>query len=264
MCREDAGKLIHQTAIVDPSAKIADDVEIGPYTIIGADVEIGPGTVVGPHVVINGPTRIGANNRIFQFCSLGEEPQDKKYAGEPTTLVIGDNNTIREYVTMNRGTVQDGGVTSVGNDNWIMAYVHIAHDCHIGNNTIMANATSLAGHVTLGDNCILGGFTVVHQFCKIGAYSFSALGTIVLKDIPPYVMVSGNPARAHGINFEGLKRRNVSMDTVKTIKRAYKVLYKSGELLESARAIIADMAKDCDELQLMVEFLENSDRGIVR
>ena len=199
--------MIHATAIVDPKAEIAPDVEIGAYSVIGPDVRIGSGTRIGAHVVIQGPTTIGRNNRIFHFCSLGEEPQDKKYAGEPTTLEIGDGNTIREYCTFNRGTIQDAGATRIGNDNWVMAYVHIAHDCQIGNNTIFANNSSLAGHVVVHDYAILGGFTLIHQFCKIGSHVITAVGSVVFKDIPPYVTAAGYDAKPHGINSEGLKRR---------------------------------------------------------
>ncbi|NNM80331.1 MAG: acyl-ACP--UDP-N-acetylglucosamine O-acyltransferase, partial [Gallionella sp.] len=202
--------MIHQTAIVHPDAKLASDVEIGAYTLIGAHVEIASGTVVGPHVVINGHTRIGKNNRIFQFSSLGEIPQDKKYANEPTRLEIGDNNTIREFCTFNLGTVQDAGVTRMGDDNWIMAYVHIAHDCQVGSHTIMANGATLGGHVHVGDWVFLGGLSGVHQFVRIGAHAMTGFQTRLAQDLPPYVTVAGNPAEAHGINSEGLKRRGFS------------------------------------------------------
>ncbi|HEY6094445.1 MAG TPA: acyl-ACP--UDP-N-acetylglucosamine O-acyltransferase [Gallionellaceae bacterium] len=254
----------HPTAIIHPGAKLADDVQVGPYSIIGEHVEIGAGTTIGPHVVINGHTRIGKNNRIFQFCSLGEIPQDKKYANEPTRLEIGDNNTIREFCTFNLGTVQDGGVTSVGNNNWIMAYVHLAHDCHVGNNTIFANNAQLAGHVTVNDYAILGGFTAVHQFCLIGSHVITGMGTILFQDIPPYVTVSGNPAAPHGINSEGLKRRGFSSPAIMAIKRAYKSLYRAGLTLDEAKAAIAAQAADHPELKLMTDFLEQSQRGIVR
>ncbi len=256
--------MIDSRAIVDPGAQLADDVEVGPFSIIGPDVEIGPGTTVGPHVIIRGPTRIGRENRIFQFASVGEEPQDKKYAGEPTRLEIGDRNLIREYVTINRGTVQDRGVTSVGSDNWIMAYVHIAHDCDVGNNTILANAASLAGHVTVEDYAILGGFTLVHQFCRIGAHCFSAMGSAIAKDVPPYVMVSGNPAKPHGLNTEGLKRRGFSAEATRAMRNAYKALYMSGLKLDEARERIAAMADANPELEVMRDFLAASKRSIVR
>lgn len=255
---------IHPTAIVDPRARIAPDAEIGPYTIIGENVEIGAGCRIGPHAVITGHTRIGRNNRIYQFVSLGEAPQDKKYGGEPTRLEIGDNNTIREFCTFNCGTAQDTGVTRVGNDNWIMAYVHLAHDCRIGNHTIFANNAQLAGHVDVGDYSILGGFTVVHQFCHIGAYSITAMGTIVLQDIPPYVTASGNSAQPYGINAEGLKRHGFSAATIMMLKRAYKTLYKDGLTLEEAKKQLAQQVPLCSEIAAVLEFLASSTRGIIR
>ena len=257
-------ELRHPTAIIHPNAKLADDVSVGPYTIIGEHVEIGAGTTVGPHVVINGHTSIGKNNRIFQFSSLGEIPQDKKYANEPTRLEIGDNNMIREFCTFNLGTAQDKGVTRVGNNNWIMAYVHLAHDCQVGNNTIFANNAQLAGHVIVDDYAILGGFTVVHQFVQIGAHVITGMGSILFQDIPTYVTVSGNPAAPHGTNSEGLKRRGFSSAAVMAIKRAYKILYKSGMTLEEAKAALATQADEHPELQAMVEFLGRTQRGIVR
>jgi UDP-N-acetylglucosamine acyltransferase len=254
----------HPTAIIHPQAKLADDVEIGAYSIIGEHVEIGGGTVVGPHVVIDGHTRIGQNNHIFQFSSLGAIPQDKKYAGEPTRLEIGDNNVIREFCTFNLGTEQDGGVTRVGNNNWIMAYVHLAHDCQVGNHTIFANNAQLAGHVLVDDYAILGGFTVVHQFVQIGAHVITGMGTILLQDLPPYVTASGNPSAPHGINSEGLKRRGFSGAAIMAIKRAYKTLYKSGLSLEEAKDVIQAQSEEHPELDLLVEFLARSERGIVR
>jgi UDP-N-acetylglucosamine acyltransferase len=254
----------HPTAIIHSGAKLADDVEIGAYSIIGEHVEIGAGTHIGPHVVIGGHTRIGKNNRIFQFSSLGEIPQDKKYADEPTRLEIGDNNTIREFCTFNLGTAQDAGVTRVGNNNWIMAYVHLAHDCQIGNHTIFANNAQLAGHVVVEDYAILGGFTVVHQFCQIGSHVITGMGTILLQDIPPYVTVSGNPAAPHGTNSEGLKRRGFSSAAVMAIKRAYKTLYKSGLSLEQAKDAILEQAAEHPELNVLADFLNHSQRGIVR
>jgi UDP-N-acetylglucosamine acyltransferase len=254
--------LIHPTALVDASARLGDNVEIGAYSVIGAGVEIGDGTWVGPHVVINGPTKIGRENRIFQFASLGEQPQDKKYAGEPTTLEIGDRNTIREFCTFNRGTIQDAGATRVGNDNWIMAYVHIAHDCQVGNQSIFANNAQLAGHVQVGDWAILGGFTVVHQFVRIGVHSMTAMGTILLQDLPPYVTASGNPSAPHGINSEGLKRRGFSAEAIAALKRAYKALYRNGLKLEEATAQIA--AENMKELTLLSDFLAAPGRGIIR
>ena len=256
--------LIHSTAIVDPGAKLANRVEVGAYSVIGAHVEIGEDTRIGPHVVINGHTRIGKNNRIFQFTSLGEQPQDKKYAGEPTRLEIGDGNTIREFCTLNVGTAQDVGVTRLGNDNWLMAYVHLAHDCQVGNHTIFANNAQLAGHVQVGDYAILGGFTVVHQFCHIGAHSITAMGTILLQDLPTYVTASGNTAKPYGINSEGLKRRGFSTEAVTRIKRAYKTLYKSGLTLEQAKQALTDQSAEAPELLPLLEFLNTSTRGIVR
>lgn len=255
---------IHPTAIVDPRARIAPDAEIGPYTIIGEHVEIGAGCRIGPHAVITGHTRIGRNNRIYQFVSLGEVPQDKKYGGEPTRLEIGDGNTIREFCTFNCGTAQDTGVTRVGNDNWIMAYVHLAHDCRIGNHTIFANNAQIAGHVDVGDYSILGAFTVVHQFCHIGAYSITAMGTIVLQDIPPYVTASGNSAQPYGINTEGLKRHGFSAATIMMLKRAYKTLYKAGLTLDEAKKQLAQQVPQCLEIAAVLEFLASSTRGIIR
>jgi UDP-N-acetylglucosamine acyltransferase len=256
--------VIHPTAIVDPRARIAADAAIGAYSTIGPDVEIGAGTWIGSHVVIDGHTRIGAGNRIHPFSSIGGPPQDKKYAGEPTRLEIGDRNTIREFCTLNCGTVQDTGVTKVGNDNWIMAYVHLAHDCVVGNGTIFANNAQLAGHVSVGDLAILGGFTVVHQFVSIGAHSMTAMGTILLQDLPPYVTAAGNTAKPYGINAEGLKRRGFDATAIAALRRAYKTLYKSGLGLEEARAALADQAKEAPQVGLLVEFLSRSSRGIVR
>lgn len=255
---------IHPTALVHAGARLAADVEVGAYTVIGEHVEIGAGCRIGPHAVITGHTRIGRNNRIFQFVSLGEAPQDKKYAGEPTRLEIGDGNTIREFCTFNCGTVQDAGVTRLGNDNWVMAYVHLAHDCHVGNHAIFANNSQLAGHVRVDDYAILGGFTAVHQFCHIGAHSITAIGTVVLQDIPPFVTASGNTAQPYGVNSEGLKRRGFSADTVVHIKRAYKTLYKSGLGVEDAKRAIATQAEACPELKLLLDFLASSTRGIIR
>ena len=254
----------HPTAIIHPNAKLADDVQVGAYSIIEEHVEIGAGTKIGPHVVVTGHTRIGKNNQIFQFCSIGEVPQDKKYAGEPTRLEIGDNNVIRECCTFNIGTVQDVGVTRMGNNNWVMAYVHVAHDCQIGNNVIFANSTQLAGHVIIDDFVILGGFTGVHQFCQIGAHVMTAVGTVLLHDIPPYVKVSGSPAAPHGMNTEGLKRRGFSSDALLGLKRAYKSLYRSGLTLDEAKVQLAEQAIECPEVQIMADFLNRSQRGIVR
>ncbi|MGZ8203584.1 MAG: acyl-ACP--UDP-N-acetylglucosamine O-acyltransferase [Burkholderiales bacterium] len=259
-----AASLIHRTAIVDPAARLAADVAVGPYAIIGPYVEIGQGSRIGPHTVITGHTRIGANNVVSQFVSVGDAPQDKKYGGEPTRLEIGDGNTIREFCTLNRGTVQGGGVTRVGSGNWIMAYVHIAHDCLIGDRTILANNAQLAGHVPIGDDAILGGFTVVHQFCRIGAHSITGLGTIVLQDIPPYVTASGNPARPFGINAEGLRRRGFSPETIAQMRRAYKTLYRAGLTLEEAQRELAQQAAACPEVQLLLDFVAAPGRGLIR
>ncbi|MFN3884291.1 MAG: acyl-ACP--UDP-N-acetylglucosamine O-acyltransferase [Rhodocyclaceae bacterium] len=256
---------IHPSALVDPAARLGENVTVGAYTIIGADVEIGEGTWIGPHVVIDGPTKIGRDNRIYQFSSLGEAPQDKKYGGEPTRLEIGDRNTIREFCTFNRGTVQDAGVTRIGNDNWIMAYVHVAHDCQIGDHTIFANNAQLAGHVHVGDWAILGGYTGVHQFVRIGAHCMTGVGSVVLQDIPPYVMAAGNPAAPHGINSEGLRRRGFAPETIAAIKRAYKTLYRSGlKLDEAVAAISAEAQGGIVELAPLAEFLARPGRGIIR
>jgi UDP-N-acetylglucosamine acyltransferase len=255
---------VHPTAIVYPGARLASGVEVGAYSIVGEHVEIGENTWIGPHVVVGGHTRIGRDNRIFQFSSIGEIPQDKKYAGEPTRLEIGDRNTIREFCTFNCGTVQDVGVTRLGNDNWIMAYVHLAHDCQVGNNTIFANNAQLAGHVQIGDWVILGGFTEVHQFVRIGAHAMTAMGTVLVQDVPPYVMVSGNPSAPHGINSEGLKRRGFSSKSVMAIRRAYKTIYKSGFKLDEACAALAGEAAEIPELSSLVDFLAQAGRGIVR
>ncbi|MCE1240537.1 MAG: acyl-ACP--UDP-N-acetylglucosamine O-acyltransferase [Azonexaceae bacterium] len=256
--------MIHPTAIVDPGAKIGANVSIGPYTIVGPNVEIGDNTEIGPHVVINGHTRIGRDNKIFQFCSLGEVPQDKKYAGEPTRLEIGDRNTIREFCTFNLGTIQDEGVTSIGDDNWLMAYVHIAHDCRVGNKTIFANGASLAGHVIVDDWVIFGGFTGVHQFCRIGAHVITAASSLVLQDVPPFLMAAGNTAQPYGIHVEGLKRRGFSSDTIQGLKRAYRTLYKSGLMLEEAKAKLTEQAETVPEIRTMLDFLDVSKRGIIR
>ena len=255
---------IHSTAIVHPAARLGKDVVVGPYSIVSEHVEIGDRTVIGPHVVVTGHTRIGCDNRIFQFCSIGEQPQDKKHAGEPTRLEIGDRNTIREFCTFNCGTAQDAGVTRLGNDNWIMAYVHLAHDCQIGNQTIFANNAQLAGHVQVGDWAILGGFTVVHQFVRIGAHSITAMGTILLQDLPPFVMAAGNPAEPRSINAEGLRRRGFSVEAVAAVKRAYKVLYKSGMKLDEARTAIQAESAAAPELASLAGFLAVPGRGIIR
>lgn len=255
---------IHPTAIVDPAARLAPGVSVGAYTVIDADVEIGEGTQIGHHCVVTGHTRIGRDNRIYHFVSLGEANQDKKYRGEPTGLAIGDRNTIREYCSLNRGTVQDRGVTTIGNDNWLMAYVHVAHDCVVGDKTTIANCTQLAGHVHVGDWATLGGFTGVHQFVKIGAHVMCGVSSVVLMDIPPYVTAGGNPLAAAGINAEGLKRRDFSAEQIASIKRAYKILYRSGLTLAEARVKLADEARVAPELAILSDFLAASTRGIVR
>lgn len=256
--------MIHPTALVAPGAKLAEGVSIGPYTVIGEHVEIGAGTSIGAHAVITGDTRIGAHNRIFHFVSLGEVPQDKKYANEPTRLEIGDHNVIREFCTFNTGTVQDRGVTRIGSHNWIMAYVHIAHDCVVGDQTIFANNASLAGHVEIGDWAILAGFTGVHQFCKIGAHVMTGISSVVVKDIPPYVLAAGQPAAPHGLNSEGLKRRGFSAEALSALKGAYKILYRAGNTLAEAQAKLAIEAENHPEVRVLVEFLKRAERGIIR
>lgn len=259
---------IHPTALIDPQAELADDVEIGAYTLIGPHVRIDRGTRVGPHCVIEGHTRIGRDNHIFQFCSLGAAPQDKKYRDEPTELHIGDRNTIREFCTFNLGTVQDAGVTRLGDDNWIMAYVHLAHDCQVANHTIFANNAQLAGHCHVGDWAILGGFTVVHQFVRIGAHAMTGMGTILFQDVPPYVMASGNSAKAHGVNSEGLRRRGFDADRLTAVKRMYRALYRKGLPLAHARQEIAQLATELPaaaaDVALMTAFLDQASRGVVR
>lgn len=255
---------IHPQAIVDPGATLADDVEVGPFSVIGPGVEIGKGTRVMSHVVIKGQTKIGANNTIFQFSSVGEDCQDKKYAGEPTRLEIGDNNVIRESCTIHRGTVQDRGLTRIGNGNLLMAYVHVAHDCVVGNDCILANGATLAGHVHVDDQVILGGGTMVHQFCKIGAHSMSAGGSIVLRDIPAFVMASGQSASAHGLNTEGLKRRGVAPETIMELKRAYKTIYRKGLKLNEALEALQDSAKENAYINILVDSITRSERGIIR
>ena len=256
--------MIDPRAIIDPSAIIADDAEIGPWTIIGADVEIGPATVVASHVVVKGPTKIGANNKIFQFSSVGEDTPDMKYQGEPTRLVIGDNNVIREGVTIHRGTIQDRGETIIGDNNLLMAYAHIGHDSVIGNNTIFVNNASVAGHVTVGDWAILAGYTLVHQFCQVGAHSFTGYGSHLSKDLPAYVTANGQPAGPKTVNVEGLRRRGFSSETIAAIRRAYKVVYRQGLTTEEAMVKLREMQQEHPEIALLTESLEASTRGIVR
>ena len=255
---------IHPTAIVDPEAKIAAGVSVGPYAVIGAGVEIGPDCEIGPHVVLRGPLRLGARNRIFQFTSIGEIPQDKKFAGETSSLEIGDDNTIREFVTINRGTSEGGGATRIGNSNWIMAYVHIAHDCQVGDEVVFANGASLAGHVEVGDWATLGGFTLVHQFCRLGAGSFSAMGSCVRQDVPPFVTIAGDPALPHGINIEGLKRRGYTASSQQAIRAAYRTLYKRGLRLQEALEQLSTQGAKEPGVVAFVDFIKASERGIVR
>ena len=255
---------IHAHAAVDPGAELADDVEVGAFSIVGSHVRIGAGTVVGPHAVITGRTTIGARNRIFQFTSIGDIPQDRKYGGEPTTTVIGDDNVVREYVSIHAGTAQHRGSTTIGNANLLLAYVHIAHDCLIGDSTTFSNNAQLAGHVTVGDWVVFGGFTGVHQFVRIGAHAMIAGGAVVLQDVPPFMMVSGYPAVPRGTNNEGLRRRGFSAEDVLAVRRAYKTLYREGRSLAEAKAALADAAESAPLLRPLVDFLAASDRGIIR
>ena len=255
---------IHPTAIVHDGAQLGADVAVGPYSIVGPGVELGEGTWIGAHVVLDGRTRIGRHNRIFHFASIGAPPQDKKYAGEDTAVEIGDGNTIREYVTINRGTALDAGATRVGSDNWIMAYVHFAHDCQIGSHAIFANACQLAGHVTVGDWAIFGATTLVHQFVHIGAHAFTGMGTYLPQDLPPFVTAAGNMARPYGINSEGLKRRGFSPETINGLKQAYRTLYRRGLGLEEARRELESQAEDCPPVREILDFLARTKRGIIR
>lgn len=256
--------MLHPTALIDPKAELADDVEVGAFSIIDAKVQIDSGCRIGPHTVLTGRTTLGKNNRIFQFTSIGEEPQDKKYAGEDTEFIMGDNNTIRELCTFSRGTAQGGGVTRIGNNNWIMACVHIAHDCTLGDNIIMANNASLAGHVSIGNHAILSGYSLIHQFCSVGEHSFTSFASHVNQSIPPYVTVSGEKARVKGINSEGLKRRGYSATQISQLRRAYKTLYREGRTLDEARVILSEMAAQYPEVQPLVDFLKLAERGIIR
>jgi UDP-N-acetylglucosamine acyltransferase len=256
--------MIHPTAIIDPSAVLHESVSVGPWTLIGPNVEIGADTVVESHVVIKGPTRIGARNHIYQFSSIGEATPDLKYRNEPTQLIIGDDNVIRENVTIHRGTVQDQGVTSVGNHNLIMAYVHIGHDSVVGDHTILVNNSALAGHVVVGDWAILSGYTLVHQFCKIGAHSFSGMGTAIGKDVPAYITVAGSPAEAKTINSEGLRRRGFSSASISELRRAYKIVYRQGLTVDAAIERLEQMREETPEVEPLIESLRHSERGIVR
>jgi UDP-N-acetylglucosamine acyltransferase len=259
---------IHPTAIVDPKAQLDSSVEIGAFSIIGPNVSIDAGTVVGPHVVIEGHTTIGKDNKFFQFSSIGAAPQDKKWNGEPTRLEVGDRNTVREFCTFNTGTVQDVGVTRLGNDNWISAYVHLAHDCQVGSNTIFSNNAQLAGHVEVGDWAILSGYAGVHQFCKIGAHAFVGMYTSLTQDVPPFVLVSGNPAGARGVNIEGMKRRGFTRPQIDAVRAAYKTIYRNGLTLDEAKAQLAASQALGDEgaqqYGEMLAFLGTATRGIVR
>jgi UDP-N-acetylglucosamine acyltransferase len=257
---------IHPTAIIHKEANIGNNVTIGPYSVIGAGVSIGQDTVIGNSVTITGNTSIGLNNKIFHSSSIGEAPQDKKYNDEDTKLIIGNNNTIREFCTINRGTTQDKGETIIGDDNWIMAYVHIAHDCIIKNNCILANASNIAGHVEIDDFAILGGFTGVHQFCKIGSHVITAVGTVVYKDIPPYIIAAGNDShtRPNGINIEGLKRRGFSKEAISGIKKGYKIIYREGNSIEDAISQLHNLSKEVAEVALYIDFISKSQRGLVR
>jgi len=256
--------VIDARAVVSPEAKLASDVSVGPFTVIGPGVSIGPRCIIGPHVVINGPTTLGADNRVLQFASLGDAPQDKKYQGEPTRLEIGDRNVFREFTTANRGTIHDQGVTRIGSDNLFMAYSHVAHDCQIGNNTVFANSVALGGHVEVGDWVILGGLAAVHQFVKIGAHAFLGGGSILSRDVPPYVMVAGNPAVPHAVNAEGLKRRGFTEEQIRNIREAYRVLYRSDLKLTEALARLAPLASRQPEIRAFVEFIDRSTRSLVR
>jgi UDP-N-acetylglucosamine acyltransferase len=255
---------VHPTALVDKRAKLGANVTVGPYTVIDGDVEVGEGTTIGAHNVVTGHTKIGRDNRIFHFCSIGEANQDKKYKGEPTRLEVGDRNTIREYVTMNRGTVQEQGVTRVGSDNWFMAYTHVAHDCVVGDNTVFANHATLAGHVEIGDHAILGGFVGIHQFVKVGAHVMLGIAAVITQDVPPFMTIAGSPASPHGINAEGLKRRGFTPEAIAALRRAYRTLYKSGLTLAEAKAELASQAQESPEVRALLDFLGSSTRGILR
>ncbi|MGB2332405.1 MAG: acyl-ACP--UDP-N-acetylglucosamine O-acyltransferase [Litorivicinaceae bacterium] len=255
---------IHPQALVDSKAELAEDVQVGPFAIIGPEVKIGAGTVVGPHAILKGPTTVGMRNRIFQFASVGEDCQDKKYKGERTELVIGDDNIIREGVTLHRGTFQDRGITHIGSNNLFMCYVHVAHDCVVGDDIIMANNTAIAGHVHIGNGAILGGGTLVHQFCRIGQFAMTAAGTVVLQDIPAFVTCSGNRAEAHGMNIEGMRRRGVDSDVINRLREAYKTVYRRGLTLDQAITELDQNNAGCAEVDAFLDSLKSSQRGIVR
>jgi len=260
----DVPAAIHPTALVDPGARIADDVAIGAYTIIGGDVTIGAGSRIGPHAVVTGRTSIGARNRVFQFASIGDIPQDRKYGGEPTTTTLGDDNVVREFVSIHAGTAQGGGTTTIGNGNWFLGYTHVAHDCRVGDFTTFSNNAQIAGHVTIGDWAVLGAYAGVHQFCRVGAHSMLAAGAIVLQDVPPFVTAAGYPAKPAGTNSEGLRRRGFSGADIAVVRRAYKTLYRNGLSLDDARDALAKAAADAPLLAPLVAFLAESGRGIVR
>jgi UDP-N-acetylglucosamine acyltransferase len=256
--------MIHPTAVIDKRAELHEDVDIGPYTIIDADVRIDRGCHIGSHVVIRGPTEIGQDNRIYQFASIGDDPQDKKYAGEYTRLVIGHRNVIREYATIHRGTIQDRALTQIGDDNLFMAYTHVAHDCLIGNHVIMANAASLGGHIEIQDWAILGGFSLVHQFCRLGVHCFTAMGSVITKDVPPYVLVAGHPAKPYGINIEGLQRRGFAMEQIQMLQRAYRILYRSGLRLQDAIQTLYSLSDADSDVAVLAQFAQQSVRGLLR
>jgi len=256
--------MIDARAVVSPQAQLASDVTVGPFSVIGPQVQVGARSVIGPHVVVNGPTTIGEENRIFQFASIGDAPQDKKYRGEPTRLVIGDRNVFRESCTINRGTTHDKGVTTIGSDNLFMAFSHVAHDCTIGDNTVFANSVALGGHVEVGDWAILGGLVAVHQFTKIGAHAFLGGGAILSRDVPPYVMVAGNPAVPHGVNAEGLKRRGFSEEQIRHIREAYRIIYRSDLKLSDALARLTELATEQPEIRALVDFIHSSTRSLAR
>jgi UDP-N-acetylglucosamine acyltransferase len=255
---------IHSTALIHPKSKLHPTVKVGAYSVVGENVQIDEGSEIGNFVTLAGNTTIGKDNKIYHYCSLGEIPQDKKFNNEKTFLSIGDGNTIREFCTFNVGTIGGGGITKIGNNNWLMAYVHIAHDCKLQNNIILANNTSLAGHVEIDDFAILGGFTLVHQFCKIGAHIITSVGTIILKDIPPFIIAAGTNAKPNGINLEGLKRRNFTTQSISDIKKAYKVIYREGNTIETANKILVKLAKKTKEVNLFVDFIDKSNRGLIR
>lgn len=261
----DATALIHPTAVIAPSARLADDVRVGAFTLIGPDVEIGPGTEIGPHCSVHGPTRIGRNNRFIGHAAIGGEPQDKKFDGERTELVIGDDNVFREFVTINRGTGGGGGITTIGNGNWMLAYTHVAHDCHVGSHCVFSNNTTLAGHVTVGDHVIISGFAGAHQFCRIGAHAFLGMGALTNGDVPPYTMVgSDSLGRPRGINSEGLKRRGFDAERISSIKRAYRTLYVAGLPLAEAKLQLAEQARDSEDVKALLDFIESAERPLLR